>query len=360
MKRWQDVAAWIVAAVAVLGGITPARAQWLPTSADSTAAINRSGSVAIGASSTSYKFQVSSGRSIFEAGSEKYALGLRYSPSFGNTQFWLGASNSAAPDLILSNMNGGEVARFLASGSVGIGTSVPDYKFQVSAGRSIFEASYEKYALGLRYSGANGNSQFWLGASDSAAPSLLLSNADGVEVARFEAGGNVGIGMTPAAGIKLDVAGNIHASGSITGATVVGATYQDVAEWVPAAGDMPAGTVVVLDRTYANRVVASATSYDTSVAGVVSAAPGVLLGVSADSKKMIATVGRVKVKVDATRHPVAIGDLLVTSDRTGAAMVSVPVSLNGVMLHRPGTIIGKALEPLASGEGEILVLLSLQ
>jgi hypothetical protein len=28
--------------------------------------------------------------------------------------------------------------------------------------------------------------------------------------------------------------------------------------------------------------------------------------------------------------------------------------------HQPGTIIGKALEPLASGKGEILVLLSLQ
>jgi hypothetical protein len=29
-------------------------------------------------------------------------------------------------------------------------------------------------------------------------------------------------------------------------------------------------------------------------------------------------------------------------------------------MHRPGTIIGKALEPLDNGVGEILVLLSLQ
>jgi hypothetical protein len=29
-------------------------------------------------------------------------------------------------------------------------------------------------------------------------------------------------------------------------------------------------------------------------------------------------------------------------------------------MHRPGTLIGKALEPLSEGEGEILVLLSLQ
>jgi hypothetical protein len=29
-------------------------------------------------------------------------------------------------------------------------------------------------------------------------------------------------------------------------------------------------------------------------------------------------------------------------------------------MHMPGTLIGKALEPLATGKGEILVLLSLQ
>jgi hypothetical protein len=42
------------------------------------------------------------------------------------------------------------------------------------------------------------------------------------------------------------------------------------------------------------------------------------------------------------------------------AMKSQAVEIGGITLHRPGTIIGKALEPLESGEGEILVLLSLQ
>jgi hypothetical protein len=36
------------------------------------------------------------------------------------------------------------------------------------------------------------------------------------------------------------------------------------------------------------------------------------------------------------------------------------LDIGGVRFHRPGTIIGKALEPLAQGTGEILVLLSLQ
>jgi hypothetical protein len=75
---------------------------------------------------------------------------------------------------------------------------------------------------------------------------------------------------------------------------------------------------------------------------------------------LVAATGRVKVKVDATNGPIEIGDLLVTSDKAGVAMKSVPVNVGGIPMHRPGTLIGKALEPLAQGTGEILVLLSLQ
>jgi hypothetical protein len=41
-------------------------------------------------------------------------------------------------------------------------------------------------------------------------------------------------------------------------------------------------------------------------------------------------------------------------------MRSEPIEVGGRKMHAPGTIIGKALEPLESGTGEILVLLSLQ
>jgi hypothetical protein len=93
---------------------------------------------------------------------------------------------------------------------------------------------------------------------------------------------------------------------------------------------------------------------------VVSAQPGLTLGEGSSSKATIATTGRVRVRVDATKGAIALGDLLVTSDKPGMAMKSEPVDLGGIKMHRPGTLIGKALEPLASGEGEILVLLSLQ
>jgi hypothetical protein len=151
----------------------------------------------------------------------------------------------------------------------------------------------------------------------------------------------------------IDTAGNVTISGNIN------AKYQDIAEWVPVKESLAPGTVVVLDKTSANTVTASIKPYDTTVAGVISPKPGVILGEAGDDKAMVATTGRVKVRVRATR-PIEIGDLLVTSEVAGVAMPSEPIDVAGVAIHRPGTVIGKALEKLESGEGEILVLLSLQ
>jgi hypothetical protein len=178
--------------------------------------------------------------------------------------------------------------------------------------------------------------------------------------------GNVGIGTaTPNSSYKLDVngntniTGNLNTTGAITGGTIQ-AKYQDVAEWVQSSQELVAGTVVVLDHTRSNQVIASTQSYDTRVAGVISSQPGITLGQKGESKVLVATTGRVKVKVDASAGPIQVGDLLVTSEKEGVAKKSEPLNLGGVQIHRPGTLIGKALEPLTKGEGEILVLLSLQ
>lgn len=156
-------------------------------------------------------------------------------------------------------------------------------------------------------------------------------------------------------GTKLTVQGDVAVSGSISGARVLGAIYQDIAEWVPATADMPAGTVVRLNRDAANVVEPSSRAYDTAVAGVVSAQPGILLGMPGEGKAQIATTGRVKVRVTAANGAIGIGDLLVASDRSGVAMKSEALRIGAAELHRPGTILGKALEALPSGDGEILV-----
>jgi hypothetical protein len=171
-------------------------------------------------------------------------------------------------------------------------------------------------------------------------------------------------GVSPSAGynwyaggiskMSLSNAGNLSVSGTIN------AKYQDVAEWVESSQTLPAGTVVVLDTNKSNQVISSSASYDTRVAGVITSQPGIALGESGAGKVLVATTGRVRVNVDASSGPIQIGDLLVTSDLTGMAMKSEPVKLGGRLMHMPGTLIGKALEPLEKGSGNILVLLSLQ
>ena len=179
----------------------------------------------------------------------------------------------------------------------------------------------------------------------------------GVDAARMviKQNGHIMIGdpnMTDTA--VLNVSGDINVTGNIN------AKYQDVAEWVSSGAKLDPSMVVVLDPSHDDQVMPSSRSYDTAVAGVVSSNPGVILGVGAAGKEKFATTGRVKVRVDASRDPIAIGDLLVTSDLPGTAMKSQPIEINGRKFHQPGTVIGKALQALPSGRGEILVLLSLQ
>jgi hypothetical protein len=236
------------------------------------------------------------------------------------------------------------------SGNVGIGTTNPTVKLEVLGG--IYATGGT--ALIAFQDRISGRAWTWYGANDTARFGGTSGDIIGITPA-----GNVGIGTTTPTS-RLHVVGNGRVTGNLTVDGNIAAKYQDIAEWVSARHTMPAGTVVVLDIERSNQVVASQTAYDTRVAGVVSDSPGVILGEGGQDKVMVATTGRVRVKVDATRAPIRVGDILVTSDREGIAMRSEPIDIGGAKIHRPGTIIGKALEPLDKGAGEILVLLSLQ
>jgi hypothetical protein len=104
----------------------------------------------------------------------------------------------------------------------------------------------------------------------------------------------------------------------------------------------------------------SSQPYDTRVAGVVSGAgdfrPGVLLDSQPDkpNRRPLALVGKAYCLVDASENPICAGDLLVTSSTPGHAMTAADAT------RTPGTIIGKALRPLASGRGTIPILIALQ
>jgi hypothetical protein len=242
------------------------------------------------------------------------------------------------------------------SGNVGVGTTAP------SAARLHLQSPSNTY---LRIGAPLASQSAIAFDHDTNVQDIVLYRPGGTRdfavwtatannVLTINQGGNIGMGGAPAAGKRLYVVGDLEVTGNIN------AKYQDVAEWVESSQKPEAGTVVALDPERSNQVLTSSEAYDTKVAGVVSAQPGISLGERGEGKVLVATTGRVKVKVDASRTPIKIGDLLVTSDVAGMAMKSEPVSIGGRRMHAPGTLIGKALEPLAKGTGEILVLLSLQ
>jgi hypothetical protein len=239
-------------------------------------------------------------------------------------------------------------------GSVGINVTSPSARLEVkSAGLStsplILRNSANANPLFEILEGGSGNANLYLYRVDGTKGVVLVPGPAGINYVM----GSLGVGTTTPA-TKLHVAGDVTVEGNI------GARYQDVAEWVDADDSLPTGTVVTTDPERSNHVRSSDKAYDTSVAGVITKRPGILLGTAGRGKVAVAQSGRVRVKVDATFGAIKPGDLLVTSPTPAHAMKSEPILVGEAPIHRPGTIIGKALEPLPNGQGEVLALITLQ
>lgn len=118
------------------------------------------------------------------------------------------------------------------------------------------------------------------------------------------------------------------------------------------------GTVMVLDQNGTLRQ--SESAYDKRVAGVISGAgdykPGIILDKQQvlPNRKPLALVGKVYCKVDARYAPIEVGGLLTTSPTSGHAMKADDP------LRAPGSVIGKALCGLQSGQGLVPILVALQ
>jgi hypothetical protein len=234
--------------------------------------------------------------------------------------FFAGPSNEAVlrgiADIMIENASFAPIATFKQSGNVGIGTPSPSAKTHIN----------------------NTANQPGLRIDSSAGTNAL-------EIYNTEGGQNLIFRVER-------TTGNVYADGSFTGGGA------DVAERIDVSEAVEPGDVVEIDPDNPGKFRKAREALSTRVAGVISTAPGVVLGnqraESNDARPILALAGRVPVKVTAKYGAIAVGDLLVSSPIPGYAM-KCPEKSQCI-----GAVIGKALEPLAEGVGVIEVQVMLR
>jgi hypothetical protein len=172
-------------------------------------------------------------------------------------------------------------------------------------------------------------------------PVRITSNLTVDETARFKKNVNVDGNVVTAGDIQLTNAADCAEDFDVC----------DIEQAQP-------GTVMVLAED--GKLRQSETAYDKRVAGVISGAgdykPGIVLDKqhSQIGRKPIALIGKVFCKVDAQFGAIEVGDLLTTAPTPGHAMRATDP------FKSFGTVLGKALRPLAQGQGLIPMLIALQ
>ena len=170
-----------------------------------------------------------------------------------------------------------------------------------------------------------------------------------------EPNGWVGLG-TSAPQTRLDVVGTTRTEVlEITGGADLAEPFQ-----VTGVEAVSPGAVLVIDDRHPGRLRLADRACDRRVAGVVSGAGGLNAGLTlsqpglADQGVPVALSGRVYALADAAFGAISPGDLLTTSNTPGHAMKV------GAHADAQGAILGKAMSALPSGQGLVLVLVTLQ
>lgn len=208
-----------------------------------------------------------------------------------------------------------------------------------------------------------------IGGFAASGTGVFGSSATGVGIVARSTSGNIFEAHSLPANRRFYVSngGYVYADGSYNCGlssscfnTGIGA---DVAERMDASETLQPGDLVEIDPAQPDRFRLARTANSTLVAGVVSTNPAVTMnnndladndsGKRTDQRPLLALVGKVPVKASAGNGPIQIGDLLVASSTPGHVM-------KAPRHPEPGTVAGKALAPLKSGTGVILMLVTLQ
>lgn len=167
-------------------------------------------------------YQTSAGSDNWSRSATGYgSTGMFLTPNPLNTNvFSVLYSASSTPNGTYSNFFPTTLMAINSNGLVGIGTSIPSAKLQVSSGQILVD-----YGYGVQGKDSGGTARNLIAATSdlggstrisslSASGGINFTNVSGSSLMTILDGGNVGIG-TIAPGQKLDVIGNIKATGVI-------------------------------------------------------------------------------------------------------------------------------------------------
>jgi hypothetical protein len=270
------------------------------------------------------------------------------------------------PDTGLKNFEitaagGTNVATFVgddANPRVGIGTLNPTSTLHSVSVLSSSSAVYGQSAAGTAVAGVfgrsdatNGNGVIGEAPTGAAAYGVWGRATQGI--GGVFSGGNLALWAQGRARVGIL---------EITGGADFSENFDVVDRADGAADDVTPGMIVCIDGRTPGKLVVSRTPYDRTVAGIISGAGGVDVGMTmgqagtlADGKHPVALTGRVYAWCDATGAAIEPGDMLTTSTTPGHAMTASDRD------RSHGAVIGKAMTRLARGErGLVLVLVNLQ
>lgn len=253
---------------------------------------------------------------------------------------------------------------FPSSGNVGIGTTAPNDKLQVTG---IIHASQGGFRFpdGTLQSTAAAMTLPFTAITEKPGYAFSIRNTDASgHGARFEATSPNATALFAKGGVNglaADLQGKVILRSYESGEPIMelgeGLDFAEgfaVTENVQAA----AGCVMIINPDDPGHLTISSKSYDRRVAGVLAGANGLGSGVRLGGSRFeyaMAVAGRVYCCVEALDHAVEPGDLLTTSSISGFAMKAADTR------RAFGSILGKAMEKLPKGEKkQILVLISLQ
>ena len=221
----------------------------------------------------------------------------------------------------------------LSGGNMGIGTFAPVQRIHL----------FRSGTIGVRFRMSNSEGSADVGTNDNE----LKFYVGATEVGSADSAGAWSLNGTVTVQI-LEITGGSDLSENFQISPVAG-------------GEVLPGMVVAMNVDQPGALRVSDSTYDRTVAGIVSGAGGLSTGMImgqqgsvADGKYPVALTGRVYCMVDADLAPVVPGDLLTTSATPGHAMKALDYG------QAQGAIIGKAMTPLTSGKGLVLVLVTLQ